>query len=380
VSRLFVALAIAEAAGPLPFALRLIGVDRAKVAPGLSEAAELRYVPTIIVRRDGTEVGRIVETATRGIEQDLLDLLTGALYGSNGIIGGSDSYFYENAIVIGRVGAYCGSVAYAPGRFWSSDNTLVARPSSADIDVRFVFYLLKHADLGRHAGGAAQPLVTQTVLRQVEVRVPGPAEQRRIAGILSAYDDLIENCERRIRVLDEMARVLYREWFVLFRYPGHQGPLVDSPLGRIPKGWEISRLDSALTFENGRPISKQQRESGTTAVYGANGVIGTTSLPAMAERGVVMGKIGSCGALHRAHAPMWVTNNAFLVRPALIRSEELVWHTLRSIDFAPYIGGAANPYLPVTAFGQHEVLVPPEDVQTKTCRRGSRPTLRLRVG
>lgn len=82
VSRLFAALAIAEAEGPLPFALRFIGVDRAKVAPGLSDGAELRYVPTIIVRRDGVEVGRMIETATLGVEQDLLDLLTGARSGA----------------------------------------------------------------------------------------------------------------------------------------------------------------------------------------------------------------------------------------------------------------------------------------------------------
>ncbi|MBX7195171.1 MAG: thioredoxin family protein [Sandaracinaceae bacterium] len=81
VSRLFVALEIAERAGALPFAVRFIGVDRAKVAPGLSEDAGLRYVPTIVVRRDGVEVGRVVETATRGIEQDLLDLLTGTRTG-----------------------------------------------------------------------------------------------------------------------------------------------------------------------------------------------------------------------------------------------------------------------------------------------------------
>lgn len=81
VSRLFLALEIAEQVGPLPFTVRFIGVDRSKVAPGLSEGVELRYVPTIIVRRDGVEQGRIVETATRGIEQDLLDLLTGARSG-----------------------------------------------------------------------------------------------------------------------------------------------------------------------------------------------------------------------------------------------------------------------------------------------------------
>lgn len=66
---------------PRPFALRLVGVDRAKTAPGLTEGVELRYVPTIVVRRDGREVGRIVESAPRGIERELLDLLTGAREG-----------------------------------------------------------------------------------------------------------------------------------------------------------------------------------------------------------------------------------------------------------------------------------------------------------
>jgi type I restriction enzyme S subunit len=86
------------------------------------------------------------------------------------------------------------------------------------------------------------------MIRSLPVRVPLLPEQRRIAGILSAYDDLIENCERRIRVLDEMARTLYREWFVLFRYPGYENTqLVDSPLGRIPKGWTVAPLSSLTT-------------------------------------------------------------------------------------------------------------------------------------
>ncbi|MBN8610319.1 MAG: thioredoxin family protein [Deltaproteobacteria bacterium] len=81
ISRLFLALEIAAQVAPLPFTIRFVGVDRSKVAPGLSEDADLRYVPTVIVRRDGVEQGRIVETATRGIEQDLLDLLTGTRSG-----------------------------------------------------------------------------------------------------------------------------------------------------------------------------------------------------------------------------------------------------------------------------------------------------------
>jgi type I restriction enzyme S subunit len=77
--------------------------------------------------------------------------------------------------------------------------------------------------------------------------------QHYIAGILSAYDDLIENCQRRIQILEEMARSLYREWFVNFRYPGHESvPLVPSPLGEIPQGWEVKKLaDLCARMESG---------------------------------------------------------------------------------------------------------------------------------
>ena len=82
-------------------------------------------------------------------------------------------------------------------------------------------------------------------IEKLELDAPEPALQRRVAGILTAYDDLIENCERRIRVLEEMARALYREWFVNFRYQGHENvPLVDSPLGPIPKGWTAEPLQA----------------------------------------------------------------------------------------------------------------------------------------
>lgn len=75
------------------------------------------------------------------------------------------------------------------------------------------------------------------------IELPPLPTQRKIASILSAYDDLIENNLRRIKILEEMAQNLYREWFVKFRFPGHQQTrFVDSPLGRIPEGWEVTAL------------------------------------------------------------------------------------------------------------------------------------------
>jgi type I restriction enzyme S subunit len=169
------------------------------------------------------------------------------VYGSNGRIGFADEHKYANAIILGRVGAYCGSVEYCPNPFWASDNTIVVKPKAEVAEIRFLSYLLRDLDLNRHAGGAAQPLLTQTTLKQVEAPLPPLPTQRKIASILSAYDDLIENNTRRIAILEEMAQSIYREWFVNFRFPGHENvKLVDSPLGMIPEGWEVVRVKSLL--------------------------------------------------------------------------------------------------------------------------------------
>ena len=84
--------------------------------------------------------------------------------------------------------------------------------------------------------------------------LPSLPVQRRIAGILSAYDELMENSQRRIRLLEAMARALYREWFVHFRFPGHEKlPRVASPLGDIPQGWEATTLGTQLSaLESGK--------------------------------------------------------------------------------------------------------------------------------
>ncbi|HEU5222456.1 MAG TPA: restriction endonuclease subunit S [Candidatus Lumbricidophila sp.] len=163
-------------------------------------------------------------------------------YGSNGVIGGSPTARHVRGIIVGRVGAYCGSVAVSHDPFWASDNTIVIEPNSAD-DLNYLYYLLHAADLNRHAGGAAQPLVTQSTLKALRFDIPAPPMRIAIGQMLADFDELIENNRRRIQVLEEMARAIYREWFVKFRYPGHEGvSLVDSALGPIPEGWVPSTI------------------------------------------------------------------------------------------------------------------------------------------
>ena len=129
------------------------------------------------------------------------------------------------------------------------------------LDYRFLFYSL--LNIGQ-SGGFDQYFTGATIkhlpgekLAKVEVDVPPLPIQRRIAGILSAYDNLIENNQRRIKILESMARALYREWFVHFRFPGHESvPRVPSPLGEIPQGWEVKAIQDFGKVVTGKTPSK----------------------------------------------------------------------------------------------------------------------------
>ncbi|MDH4304782.1 MAG: restriction endonuclease subunit S [Nitrospira sp.] len=132
-----------------------------------------------------------------------------------------------------------------------NQNAVKLAPSKV-LDQRFLFYLLRNKDfktyiVGTAQGAASQAAITLDAIRAYEFDLPPVSTQRRLTDILSAYDDLIENNQRRIKILEEMARSLYREWFVHFRFPGHDKvKMVSSPLGPIPQGWEVKRAPECL--------------------------------------------------------------------------------------------------------------------------------------
>lgn len=118
-------------------------------------------------------------------------------------------------------------------------------------DILYLYYLFNtktvRQQIRASATGTKIRHTAPSRIAEVKVKVPPLPEQKRIAGILSAYDELIENSQRRIKVLETMARNLYREWFVHYRYPGHENtPLIPSPLGEIPKGWEVKKLPECV--------------------------------------------------------------------------------------------------------------------------------------
>ena len=148
-----------------------------------------------------------------------------------------------------HIGASLGEAAFVNiTREFSIKNVALFKPNPAFIDARYLYYLVIspafQALAKRTKTGSAQPFLGLSQLRGHRIQYHRDlSTQRRIGGILSSYDELMENSQRRIRILEAMARALYREWFIHFRFPGHEDlPLVSSRLGNMPEGWGVRKL------------------------------------------------------------------------------------------------------------------------------------------
>jgi type I restriction enzyme S subunit len=222
------------------------------------------------------------------------------------------------------------------------------------------------------------------------VTVPPLDVQQRIAGILSAYDELIENSKRRITILESMARALYREWFVHFRFPGHDSaPRVSSPLGEIPQGWEHATFAHAAVFENGDrgrnyPNGDDFVADGIPFINAGHLVDGAVNLADMnyvAEETfgqLRSGKIrkgdllfclrGSPGRTARTSGIRQgaIASSLVIVRPSDRTNEAFLFYTLvgeiGKQMAAELNNGAAQPNVSVGSVQKYPLLLPPIDL------------------
>lgn len=159
----------------------------------------------------------------------------------------------DRDILVAMTGATAGKVGKVRTAGPILLNQRVAKIAPVDADPEFIWSVVSSHEYQEKffhlADGAAQPNMSGGQIERVEIPLPPLPVQRRIAGMLSAYDELIENSQRRIRILGAMARVLYREWFLDFRFPGYEeSSRVPSPLGEIPEGWDVKPLEAVCAL------------------------------------------------------------------------------------------------------------------------------------
>jgi len=168
------------------------------------------------------------------------------VFGTNGQIGWNEEPLVNRpGVIIGRKGAYRG-VEYSDKPFCVIDTAFYLDLNTDKVLDKWAYYQLKNFDINNIDSGTAIPSTSREAFYQIPVEIPPLEVQKKIIESLSTFDDLIENNSRRIEILEEMARRIYREWFVHFRYPGHENnELVDSgtELGEVPEGWEVKKLE-----------------------------------------------------------------------------------------------------------------------------------------
>lgn len=156
---------------------------------------------------------------------------------------------------LGNVGFYSNSIIYEHLRI--NSGMVIVRVDKKQFVPEFVYYYLRSPGFNKQVNslksGAAQPQLPVRDIKRITIPIPPIDTQRRIASILSAYDDLIENNNRRIALLEESMRLLYREWFVRLHFPGHEHVRV---VDGLPEGWEKTTIDQAFTILGGGTPSK----------------------------------------------------------------------------------------------------------------------------
>ncbi|NGM51921.1 restriction endonuclease subunit S [Caulobacter sp. 602-2] len=158
-------------------------------------------------------------------------------------------------VIIGRKGTL-GTYFYLDEPYWPHDTTLWVKDFKGN-DPKFCFYLLGSMELAKYDVGAANPTLNRNQLHLLPTARPELDTQRRIASILGSYDDLIEVNRRRVAALEEIARGLFEEWFVHFRFPGHENaPLVESPDGPLPQGWTWGPAKELVAFDPKTKVPK----------------------------------------------------------------------------------------------------------------------------
>jgi type I restriction enzyme S subunit len=285
-----------------------------------------------------------------------------------------------DTVLVAMYGATVGQLGYLaiPASVNQAICALIVDPDQTD--PRFLYYALMHArgELIAHAHGAAQQNLSQDRIRAFTLRVPSSVEeQRAIGSVLGTVDDLIENDRRRIELLEEMAREIYREWFVRFQFPGHEdAPLVEARTGRIPADWEVRRLADVADITMGQsPPSRYYNEEGVGLPFHQGVTNFGWHFPEDRKFCTTDGRRAVAGdVLVSVRAPVGRTNVAphdLMVGRgvAAIRSrtgcQSLLFRILRHSTFAEEDaigGGTIFKAIGKTELQNVPVLVPPEDV------------------
>ena len=260
------------------------------------------------------------------------------------------------------------AMASIPDKGIGSTELFVFRGKKGITDNDFVYYFLKQSYIRNLAansmtGASGRQRADLKFIKKIKFDLPTLPIQQKIASTLSAYDRLIENNTRRIRLLEQMAENLYKEWFVRFRFPEHEK--VEMVNG-LPKGWKIKRYEEELNIRYGKGLSTEQLKEEGYPVFGSNGQIGFYDSYMYDNPQILISCRGASSGIVNISLPKsFITSNSLICeRTEKTESlyEYLKYYFLNN-NLVQYQTGSAQPQITINNIVKLKLLVPELKVQ-----------------
>jgi type I restriction enzyme S subunit len=278
------------------------------------------------------------------------------IYGGNGILGYCDKFNSDGeTIIIGRVGAYCGSVFYENSPIWISDNALSAKPRDKN-NSKYLYYLLKYLDLNQFALGSSHPLITKNLLNSLNVLITTcENEQKAIASVLSTLDDKIDLLHRQNQTLEQMAQTLYEYWISDLDFNSTLKDIIT-----IQNGFAFKSRD--FKSSGNHRVIKIKNISGNivdinSTDFVSNDIVSKIDKRFKINSGDILiamtgAEIGKMGIVPQANESLWLNQRVGLLKEKFIGSRFLAYLHLKSDYGADYIEntatGSAQPNISAT--------------------------------
>ena len=272
-----------------------------------------------------------------------------------------DDILLTNSGTIGRMAFVTDREATTKTTFQKS--VAIIKPDKQKVLPRYLYYQLQNCvpQFINSSNGSAQKNLLLSTMRTFQIEIEENREkQEKIANTLSAYDDLIENNQKQIKLLEEAAQRLYKEWFVDLRFPGHENTkIVDG----VPEGWSKTNINEILTFHRGYDLTKNEMKAGRYPVVGSTTVIGYHNECKIKGPGIVTGRSGSLGKYQFIWDNFWPHNTSLYISDYKDHNIFFVYSLLQTVDFASLNNGGAIPTLNRNVLSNIEVIEPEKKLQ-----------------
>jgi len=313
-------------------------------------------------------------------------------YGAQGILDYINDYIFDGKyLLVAEDGENLKSrknnIAFIiKGKFWVNNHAHILVNNDKSI-LGYLYYSLNYLDISAYITGTAQPKLNQNNLKNLKINLPPLPIQKKIADVLSVIDEKIETLQNINETLEEMAKAIFKSWFVDFdivkaKAEGKSNSEIakefgiseeiiklfpsefeTSEIGKIPKGWEVGNFEKDCNIVYGKNLPKSKLKEKGYPVFGANGIIGYYDEFLYETPQIIIGCRGIAGKVNITLPNAFITNNSLILE---IQNKLLTFEYMKELayftDFSIYATGSVQPQITITNIKQHKFLIPPKKI------------------